>query len=118
MRVRAIKSPLFLAIGAALLLSGCATRESVERAQSTADTATTNAAAAMSAAQTAESDAQAAMQAAKQAQAAADAANDKVDKLAAEKHTVRRHHYRHHRVRHHHAALENTNSAACPPQKS
>jgi len=50
MRRLLMKTPLIALFGAGLLLSGCATRESVEHAQATADSAKADAASAMTAA--------------------------------------------------------------------
>lgn len=68
------KTALVLALGAPLLLGGCATQEAVEHAQSTAD-------AAMAAAQHAQSTADAASQKADQAAAEAKSANDRIDQM-------------------------------------
>ena len=51
MHYPSLKGPIIAALfGAGLLLSGCATTESVQRAQATADSAKADAAAALSAA--------------------------------------------------------------------
>ncbi len=75
-------------LAAPLLAGGCATRESVEHAQATADqalqlaqTASQKADAAMSAANSAGSKADAAMSAANAASSKADAVNGRVDEL-------------------------------------
>jgi hypothetical protein len=91
-----------LVVGAGLILAGCATRESVEHAQATADSAKQDAAAAMAAAQHAQSTAdaagstaQAAATTAQAAQAAAASANDRLARMA-EHHGKWRHRHHHH----------------------
>jgi hypothetical protein len=101
---------LAVLIGAGGLLSGCATRESVEHAQATADLASSDAKAARGAADRAQASADGAGKTANDALALAQQANDKVDKFLADqaakkKHMSRRHHRRHVAI----------NSAACPP---
>ena len=96
------KAPLIALFGAGLLLSGCATKESVEHAQATADSAKADAASAMSAAQRAQSAADAAESSAHAAAAAAQNANDRLDHLPPPVvHHGRMHHHRHHHHRHH-----------------
>ncbi len=113
MRVMTTVSLIAL-IGTGTLLGGCATRESVEHAQATADQARGDAAAARSAADRAQSTADGASKSAQDAMASAQMANDKVDKLAADM-EKRRHtasHRRHHR---HLASNDQTQMASCPP---
>jgi len=100
-------------LGAGVLLSGCATKESVEQAQTTADSAKTDAAAARTAADRAQSSADSAAKMAQDAMALAQQANDKVDKVIAQLEE-------HKHVRHHHrrtTASNETASPACPPQQ-
>ena len=92
---------LAIMLGGSLLLGGCATQEAVEHAQATADSAKSDAAAAMAAAQ-------AANQKAADASASAQSANNKIDTFAAQERTEsaaerkthswhgRRHHHHHH----------------------
>lgn len=113
MRVMTTVSLIAL-IGTGTLLGGCATRESVEHAQATADQARGDAAAARSAADRAQSTADGASKSAQDAMASAQMANDKVDKLAADmekrRHTASaRHHHRHV------ASNDQTQMASCPP---
>jgi hypothetical protein len=107
MHYPSLKGPIIVALlGAGLLLSGCATRESVERAQATADSAKADAAAAMSAAQHAQSSADSAGTAAHSAAADAQRANDRLDHLPPpEEHHMRWHRHGHHghHARHHHS---------------
>jgi hypothetical protein len=97
-------------LGAGSLLTGCATRESVEHAQASADLAGSDAKAARGTADRAQSSADAAGKTAQDAMTAAQAANDKVDKFLADQAAAKKRHMaaRHHR-RHRVA------SAACPP---
>src|SRR5258706_1155849 len=75
MNIIASRSLLTLAFGTMLLFGGCATKESVEAAQSSADAAKASAAQAMTAAQSAQAAAQAAAQKADQAEMDAQAAS-------------------------------------------
>jgi hypothetical protein len=100
-------------IGAGSLLSGCATRESVEHAQATADLAASDAKAARGAADRAQSSADGAGKSAQDAMTLAQQANDKVDKFLADqaakkKHMAKRRHRRH-------VAAASPTMAACPP---
>jgi len=92
-----IKGAVIFVLASGLLLSGCATNESVEHAQATADAATTEAASAMSAGQHAQSTADAALAAARAATTSAQGAIDRIDHLPppATPH-CRKHHRRHH----------------------
>lgn len=92
--------PVIAVIGAGTLLSGCATRESVERAQMTADQARGDAASAKGAADRAQGTADGATKLAGDAMTSAQAANDKIDKLIADmqKRQHNAHHRRHHQV--------------------
>jgi hypothetical protein len=98
-------------IGAGTLLSGCATRESVEHAQATADLADSDAKAARGAADRAQSSADGAAKSAQDAMSLAQQANDKVDKFLADqaakkKHMASRRHHRRHVA---------SATATCPP---
>lgn len=113
MRVMTTVSLIAL-IGTGTLLGGCATKESVEHAQSTADLAESDATAAKGAAGRAQSTADGAAKSAQDAMASAQMANDKVDKLIADmqrnkQHTAARHHRRHV------ASNMSTQMASCPP---
>ncbi|GAA0545841.1 outer membrane murein-binding lipoprotein Lpp [Rhizomicrobium palustre] len=84
------------------LLSGCATKESVEHAQSTADLADSDAKAARGAADRAQSTADGAAKQAGDAMTLAQQANDKIDKYISDQEmkkkqrsAMRRHHRRH-----------------------
>lgn len=111
--MRAITRTSFIfVIGAGVLLGGCATTESVEHAQATADSAKTDAASAHSAADRAQTSADGAAKMAQDAMAAAQSANDKVDKLIAQMEERKHEHVRRHRR--HTAAVD---TAACPPQQ-
>lgn len=103
-------------IGVGTLLSGCATKESAERAQASADLADSDAKAAKGAADRAQSTADGANKTAQDALAAAQGANQRIDKLVADLEAQKHHASRHHR-RHHVAAA---NLPTCPPvqQKS
>jgi hypothetical protein len=99
-------------IGAGSLLSGCAMRESVEHAQSTADLASSDAKAARSAADRAQASADGAGKSAQDAMSLAQQANDKVDKFLADqaakkKHMAARRHHRRHIA----------STQACPPME-
>ena len=114
--MRAITRTSFIfVIGAGVLLGGCATKESAEQAQATADLAKSDAASAHSAADRAQSSADGAAKMAQDAMASAQSVNDKVDKLIAqmEEHKQARKH--HHRRRT--AAASQVDTAACPPQQ-
>lgn len=109
---------LVAVIGTATLLGGCATKESVEHAQSTADLADSDAKAAHGAADRAQSTADGAAKQAGDAMTLAQQANDKVDKLIADqekrRHAAalyRRHHHRHH-------VASNTANCPAPQQKT
>jgi hypothetical protein len=107
-------------IAAGMLLSGCATRESVEHAQATADEARGDATAAHSAADRAQSSADAAGKTANDAMSLAQNANDKVDKLMADMER-RRHvsaYHRHHHRRHVATAENSPPNCPVPQQKS
>lgn len=78
------RSFLPLALGAGLLLAGCATKEDVMKAQSTADAANSAAGRAQSTADAANAAAQRAQQTADAARAAAQAANDAAQKASAD----------------------------------
>lgn len=105
---------LVAVIGTATLLGGCATKESVEHAQSTADLADSDAKAAHGAADRAQSTADGAAKQAGDAMTLAQQANDKVDKLIADQER-RRHTAALHRKHRHHVA---SNTANCPaPQQ-
>jgi hypothetical protein len=111
--MRAIaKTSIIFVIGAGVLLGGCATKESVENAQATADLAKSDASSAHSAADRAQSSADGAAKMAQDALSSAQSANDRIDKLIAQmeerKHDSKRHHRRH-------TAAADT--AACPPQQ-
>ena len=103
---------LIALIGTGTLLSGCATKESVEHAQATADLADSDAKAAKGAADRAQSSADGAGKTAQDALASAQMANDKVDKLIAQMEERKHEHVRRHRR--HTAAVD---TAACPPQQ-
>jgi multidrug resistance efflux pump len=103
MRYDLVRRAAILMVGAGLMLGGCATKEDVEHAQATADSARQEAGAAMGAAQQAQatanqalSTAQAAQSTAQGAQADAARANARLDKFG-ERHKVWRHHRRRHR---------------------
>lgn len=94
------KSVLCMAFGTMLLFGGCATKESVEQAQSSADAAKSSAAQALTAAQSAQAAAQAAQQKADQAEMDAQAAAAKSTEMVHEERAEARHgHHKHH---HHH----------------
>lgn len=113
MRVMTTVSLIAL-IGTGTLLGGCATKESVEHAQATADLADSDAKTARGAADRAQSSADGAAKTAQDAMASAQMANDKVDKLAAE--MEKRRHTASHRRHHRHVASNNqTQMASCPP---
>jgi len=101
-----------LVLGTGVLLGGCATKESVEHAQLTADSAKSDAAGARSAADRAQSSADGAAKTAQDAMTLAQQANDKVDKVIAQL-EERKHERTHHHRRHTAAATQ----AACPPQQ-
>lgn len=108
--MRLLKSvSLAAVIGTATLLGGCATKESVEHAQSTADLAASDARTAMGTAGRAQSTADGADRKAGDALALAQQANDKVDKLIADQER-RKQAARHRRHRRHIAAT----TANCP----
>ena len=96
-------SALAIMLGGSMLLGGCATQDAVEHAQATADSAKSDAAAAMAAAQ-------AANQKASDASASAQSANSKIDTFAeqersestAERKSHTWHGHRHHHHHHHH----------------
>jgi hypothetical protein len=97
-----------------MLLGGCATKESVEHAQASADSANSAAGAARSAADRAQSSADSAAKMAQDAMTLAQQANDKVDKLSAEWDAQKNaRHTRHRR----HTAASAPNPAACPPNE-
>ena len=112
MRAIARAASIFV-LGTGVLLGGCATKESVEHAQLTADSAKAAAAGARSAADRAQSSADGAGKTAQDAMTLAQQANDKADKLIAQleerKHERTRHHRRH--------TASAAASAACPPQQ-
>jgi hypothetical protein len=99
-------------IGAGALLGGCATTESVEHAQMSADQAGRDAGAARSAADRAQSTADGAAKSAQDATTSAQAANDKVDKLIADMQAKRRHTASHRTHRRH---VASANLGSCPP---
>lgn len=110
------RTPLIAVVGAGLLLSGCATKESVEHAQASADQANQTANSAMSAAQHAQSSADDAMKEAQDAEAKAMSVSDRLDRMEAERHRVRHHVRRHH---HYRKQAANAVNPACPaPQPS
>ena len=110
--MRAIaRTASILVLGAGVLLGGCATKESVEHAQLTADSAKSDAAGARSAADRAQSSADGAGKTAQDAMTLAQQANDKVDKVIAQL-EERKHERTHHHRRHTASA-----AAACPPQQ-
>jgi len=114
--MRAItRAASILVLGTGVLLGGCATKESVEQAQATADQAKGDAASARSAADRAQTSADGAAKTAQDALALAQQANDKVDKVIADLEAAKANHGRHHRR--HTAALRHsqTAQAACPP---
>lgn len=88
-----------LVVGAGLLLGGCATKEDVERAQATADSAHQEAGAAMAAAQHAQATADQAMSTAQSAATTAQAAQAAAAEMGArhEQWKAKRHERRHHR---------------------
>jgi hypothetical protein len=98
-------------IGAGTLLSGCATRESVEHAQATADLADSDAKAAKSAADRAQASADSAGKSAQDATTLAQQANDKVDKFLADQAAKKKHMA----ARRHHRRHVAANTQACPP---
>ena len=105
---------LIAVIGAGTLLGGCATRESVEHAQATADQADRDASSAHGAADRAQSSADAAGKTANDAMTLAQNANDKVDKVIAEMEKRRQHTAMLHRHHRRHLASAEPNQANCP----
>jgi outer membrane murein-binding lipoprotein Lpp len=95
------KSPLIVLVGASLLLSGCATVESVEHAQATADSAVGLAHAAGSAAQRAQSTADGAASGVQAVGAEAQRANARLDAVELKLDRLMRHHRSHHHHRAH-----------------
>lgn len=97
---------------AGLMLGGCATTESVQHAQATADSAKADAADAMAAARKAQGSADDAGKSARDAMTLAQTANDRIDRLVAEMRAHTKHAMRRHR-RH----VASAAAAACPPQQ-
>ncbi len=97
-------------IGAGSLLSGCATRESVEHAQASADLADSDAKAAHGAADRAQASADGAGKMAGDALGLAQTANQRIDKLVADMEAAKKKHH----VRRHRRNVA-TNMTACPP---
>ncbi len=115
------RGPLVAMLGAGLLLGGCATKEAVEQAQSTADAARQDAAGAMAAAQKAQATADSAASAAQAAAADAQKANERIEHLTpppGEHHMHWRHHHHHHMMRHHHHHHHATTTPSEPAQPS
>jgi hypothetical protein len=96
-----------------VLLGGCATKESVEQAQSTADQAKSDAAGAHAAADRAQSSADGAAKMAQDAMSLAQQANDKVDKLTAQLEEKKHAKHRRHTA----SVSRGMTAAACPPNE-
>ena len=116
--MRLIKSiSLAAVIATGTLLGGCATKESVEHAQASADLADSNAKDARGAADRAQTTADGAAKTAGDAMGLAQNANDKIDKYIADQER-KKHMAILHRKHRRHVASADTNNCPAPMQKS